>query len=102
MDPSDGHLSRTGGATYEPSDLRGHQTIDEFLEVYRRERWPSVFESVQAHPTSREIARSVGEVNDRRQLLAGQFRRIQSQTPESGLASRRVSVEDSDLCPIPG
>ena len=29
-------------------------------------------------------------------------RLIQSQTPESGLASHRVSVEDSDLCPIPG
>jgi hypothetical protein len=27
---------------------------------------------------------------------------IQSQTPESGLASHLVSVEDSDLCPIPG
>jgi hypothetical protein len=27
---------------------------------------------------------------------------IQSQTPESGLASRHVSVQDSDLCPIPG
>ena len=27
---------------------------------------------------------------------------IQSQAPESGVASQRVSVEDSDLCPIPG
>jgi hypothetical protein len=30
------------------------------------------------------------------------LRLIQSQTPESGVASHRVSVEDSDLCPIPG
>jgi hypothetical protein len=27
---------------------------------------------------------------------------IQSQTPDSGLASHHVSVQDSDLCPIPG
>jgi len=27
---------------------------------------------------------------------------IQSQAPDSGLASQRVSVKDSDLCPIPG
>ena len=27
---------------------------------------------------------------------------IQSQTPESGLASHQVSVENGDLCPIPG
>jgi hypothetical protein len=27
---------------------------------------------------------------------------IQSQTPDSGLASHRVSVPDSNLCPIPG
>ena len=30
------------------------------------------------------------------------LRLIQSQTPDSGLASHHVSVEDSDLCPIPG
>jgi hypothetical protein len=30
------------------------------------------------------------------------LRLIQSQTPESGLASHRVSVQDGDLCPIPG
>ncbi len=27
---------------------------------------------------------------------------IQSQTPDSGLASHHLSVEDTDLCPIPG
>jgi hypothetical protein len=31
-----------------------------------------------------------------------QVRLIQSQTPESGLTSHRVSVADSNLYPIPG
>lgn len=34
-------------------------------------------------------------------LLAG-GRLIQSQAPDSGLASQRVSVRDSNLCPNPG
>ncbi len=30
------------------------------------------------------------------------LRLIQSQAPDLGLASHRVSVQDSDFCPIPG
>jgi hypothetical protein len=32
----------------------------------------------------------------------GELRLIQSQAPDSGLASHDVSVPDSNLCPIPG
>jgi hypothetical protein len=34
--------------------------------------------------------------------MGEELRLIQSQTPDSGLASHHVSVRDRHLCPIPG
>jgi hypothetical protein len=49
----------------------------------------------------REPDQKSGAQNSENGMEEG-LRLIQSQAPDSGLASHPVSVQDSDLCPIPG